>query len=64
MTRPTFDEIRTTPQPCPCGRIRVTGAREPFLSCPHPARCLVRLVPSLAQGGARMAQPDVSEGAE
>ena len=54
----TFDELREHPRACPCGRLLVTGARHPLLACPHPARCLVRLVPSEARGGARMAQPD------
>ena len=57
----TFDDLRERPQSCPCGRIKVTGAREPFITCPHPARCLVRLVPSKAQGGARMAQPETGD---
>lgn len=40
MTPPTFDQLRESPQTCPCGRLRVTGARHPLLACPHPQRCL------------------------
>ncbi len=34
-TQPTFDEARSQPQPCPCGRhVLTTGSGTPPLYCP------------------------------
>ena len=62
-TASSFDELRESPRECPCGRLRVTGARHPLLACPHPQRCLApALVPSHA--GACFGQPDACEGVD
>ena len=54
---PTFDDLRTRPQPCPCGRHQVTGHRQPLIVCPWQ--------PALRPGvyGAP-SEPEIREGCE